>query len=796
MYPERREAWSGRDSERLYQAKVMNVREKLVRNANSPQSDVMRAAAAASFRHETDENGGPNVIYTREFINKERHPTMLIEDVETDPYNTNMYVENRKTEIRKESEDRLQINQENDPDSDSMRRHEMERGSDLGKEKLKPSNSKDMDGADYQRIEIDRGIEVGPDGIKQYRLVLERPKGVGDDLSDDGIIDLDRIDPNRDQYYIRDGNAEILRLVTRGNQEDRPDTLVEDKTRTYMKIDKGKEIIMKRFMEDQRHNSDIDDELKSEIMKQLQRETRIGPFPTQSKTNEIDLKDYVAQLLYRGRNEQLLLNQNLDMDNRTVAYSFNNQETQSLPGQMEISTQTERDFATQTEHLSLLRPPRRKARSDNEISDDDDYDDNEEFYGHEDGKIDIAKAVTALNLGKGWIKRSGKSNRFKKPRRYKIKTPILEEGDSPNESTIKYDTRPAMFKMPEFGLIVNGSGPGAYTENKSSILRRRKMKERITEEAASGKNGDEQQEHRKKDKDGESSENEHTESQTSKSRKSRRDSMEVKKQVLDRINAVGERRAESLNRLYKVVKELQDQEKDAVRWESRQRTASLNRLYSVLNEIQNTNPGFVAMTRTKSLTDLTKDPEGEEENNEDEDLKKDKMVTSTPTESSQEKPTFESAETSFEDVENQQEQKEGSTKRKHSSNARRRLVEKIRIRESFSEPPKISQEVHENLNGSASVDQLSKNFKSKRSKYMDWYRELNDKRNKKRQAKKRAKKAEDDLDSGIAMSQKQFGKVIPKKNQQFLEKKSIFTIAYDEVQTKNIRPDTNASQKY
>ncbi|KAL0280631.1 UNVERIFIED_CONTAM: hypothetical protein PYX00_001863 [Menopon gallinae] len=785
MYPERREAWSGRDNERLYQTKVTNVREKLVRNANSPQSDVMRAAAAASFRHENDENGGPNVIYTREFINKERHPTMLIEDVETDPYNAHTYVENRRTEVRKEPEERLQVNQENDPDSDSMRRHEMERGSDLGKaskDKSKPSNSKEVD-----------GIEVGPDGITQYRLVLERPKGVGDDLSEDGIIDLDRIDANRDQYYIRDGNAEILRLVTRGNQEDRPNTLVEDNSRTYMKLDKGKEIIMKRFMEDQRNNSDIDEELKSEILRQLQRESRIGPLPTQPKPDEIDLKEYVAQLLYRGRNEQLLLNQNYDMDNRTVAYSFNNQETQSLPGQMEISTQTERDFGTQTDHLSVLRPPRRKVRSDNEISDDDDEEyENDEFFGYEDGKIDIAKAVTALNLGKGWVKRNGKSSRFKKPKRYKIKTPILEEVDSPNDSTIKYDTRPAMFKMPEFGLIVNGSGPGAYTENKSSILRRRKMKERITEEAASVKNGDEPQDHRKREKDGDSSENEYTESQKGRSRRSRRDSMEVKKQAMEKVNAVRKKRAESLNRLYKVVKELQDQEQDTLRVESRQRTASLNRLYSVLNEIQRTDPAFGGMKKTKSLTDLSKD----EENGDD--LKKTKIVTSTPTESSQEKP-LESVETSFEDAENQQEQenpKEGNSKRKHSSNTRRRLVEKIRIRESVSEPPKVAEELHENLNSSASVDQLPKNFKSKRSKYMDWYRELNDKRAKKRQAKKRAKKAEDDLDSGIAMSQKQPGKVIPKKNQQFLEKKSIFTIAYDEVQTKNIRPDTNASQKY
>jgi hypothetical protein len=54
---------------------------------------------------------------------------------------------------------------------------------------------------------------------------------------------------------------------------------------------------------------------------------------------------------------------------------------------------------------------------------------------------------------------------------------------------------------------------------------------------------------------------------------------------------------------------------------------------------------------------------------------------------------------------------------------------------------------------------------------------------------------DDDMDSGIAMSSMLMGGGGKKKrNQQLLEKKSIFTIAYDDMQTKQLRPDSSSPQ--
>lgn len=52
-------------------------------------------------------------------------------------------------------------------------------------------------------------------------------------------------EPARDQYYIRDGNAEILRLITRGGEQQRPITLVADQQQ--QQLDSGKDILMRRY---------------------------------------------------------------------------------------------------------------------------------------------------------------------------------------------------------------------------------------------------------------------------------------------------------------------------------------------------------------------------------------------------------------------------------------------------------------------------------------------------------------------------------------------------------------------
>jgi len=71
---------------------------------------------------------------------------------------------------------------------------------------------------------------------------------------------------------------------------------------------------------------------------------------------------------------------------------------------------------------------------------------------------------------------------------------------------------------------------------------------------------------------------------------------------------------------------------------------------------------------------------------------------------------------------------------------------------------------------------------------MDWYKNLNTSKRKVNNTSN-TKRVEDDLDSGIALSS-----LLGSKKSK-LEKKSVFTIAYDDVQMKNIRPDTDSSQK-
>ncbi|XP_053664398.1 cadherin-86C [Anopheles marshallii] len=117
-------------------------------------------------------------------------------------------------------------------DDDSMRRHEMDRGSDLNYERR----------GSFKR----QGHAAAP------QLVAH-----GDD-----------IEP-RDQYFIKDGNAEILRLITRGRNEEeniyvnipqqqqqqRPGATNQPQ---YIMVDNGgKEILMRRYIEEQANGKQI-----------------------------------------------------------------------------------------------------------------------------------------------------------------------------------------------------------------------------------------------------------------------------------------------------------------------------------------------------------------------------------------------------------------------------------------------------------------------------------------------------------------------------------------------------------
>jgi len=163
-----------------------------------------------------------------------------------------------------------------------------------------------------------------------------------------------------------------------------------------------------------------------------------------------------------------------------LATAGENIETQSLPGQTTMATQTDVDSSTQTEPLHLMRPPRRRARSDNDDSYTEEEDEDDEV-----NKKDAVKLNSSGNAIYGfWIKKhrskrrrssfhkgdlrakraGGKGGFFVSGKRHKIKTPILEETESALEAAEGQHDYVAF---------------SSYAQNKSSMLRRRKNKVKV-----------------------------------------------------------------------------------------------------------------------------------------------------------------------------------------------------------------------------------------------------------------------------------------------------------------------------
>lgn len=228
----------------------------------------------------------------------------------------------------------------------------------------------------------------------------------------------------REQHFFREGNAEVLRLVTRGQVEDT--TQSHHPHRPTLIID-GKDIILQRFIEDQksRHELSMQDIEAARSMESHQRSKEvchqqpeiilipdrlelghrqhveeIGPNvqrlvidhgdydPSQKEKEartretirqekqEIVTKDHARSSntqypfhdLELARQNVLLTRLLLEKENRRAGAgamdSTSYLETQSLPGQVAIATQTDRTAATQTDrHV--------KSRSDNDESDNE-----------------------------------------------------------------------------------------------------------------------------------------------------------------------------------------------------------------------------------------------------------------------------------------------------------------------------------------------------------------------------------------------------------------------------------------
>ncbi|XP_034826855.1 cadherin-86C [Maniola hyperantus] len=435
----KREAWSAEQTDlrtkptqwkfnkRHYKSKEPNkpastpggIRHEFVQTAadNDYKDDTRQ-----SFRH----RDGPNIIYTKEmqlqeaFANKHKE---YIEDLE------NGY--DRIATLHHENKEQ---------DDDSMRRHEIDRGSDVG---------------GFLKSDADRNLQ----DKEEHRIKREynAPTSLG-----------------RDQYFIKEGNTEILRLVTRGKNDDeryvnlpvqhqRPVTLIP---RTqYVVVDNGKELLMERFIREQgeeannireRMNNvvtDLDNISNDKDGKIIGQRSHIGidhqnqmhdysnllpdvpgtvPLKSdylQSALLEMQNKSSIHQELLesslRKQNEllhQILIERERMLQNQeTASQGESKLETQSLPGHSVMATQTECHIGTQTESL-LLKEVIRKSRSDNDS------------YSEDESQItsDNSKKVT-------WIKKKKpkKKIKYKDPRRSiriyelkrKIKTPIIEESD-------------------------------------------------------------------------------------------------------------------------------------------------------------------------------------------------------------------------------------------------------------------------------------------------------------------------------------------------------------------------------
>ncbi|XP_045529301.1 cadherin-86C isoform X2 [Pieris brassicae] len=371
---------------------------------------------------------GPKIIYTKEmqlqqaFANKHKE---YIEDLE------NGYDRIATLHHRKEQ------------DNDSIRRHEIDRGSDAGIA-VKSEGIKNTEDKDENRSKV------------EYHDKVNAPTSLA-----------------RDQYFIRDGNTEILRLVTRGHNEEeryvnlpvhqqRPVTLIPQTQ--YVVVDNGKELLMERFIREQGEEAKhIRERMNSKLVTDLD-DISIGKAGQGNAQNQYDgskLQDYnnlqpevpgtvplkaeylqsalldiqnkstinqeLLETSLRKQNEllhQILVEREKMLQNQETASQVESKlETQSLPGHSVMATQTECHIGTQTEP-QVFNDIKRKSRSDN-----DSYSEDESQISAKDD-----------NRKPTWLKRkkSKKKIKYKDPRRSmrtydvkrKIKTPILEESEA------------------------------------------------------------------------------------------------------------------------------------------------------------------------------------------------------------------------------------------------------------------------------------------------------------------------------------------------------------------------------
>jgi hypothetical protein len=634
-------------------------------------------------------------------------------------------------------------------------------------------------------------------------------------------------------------------------------TLVPPRRQDHnVRADNGKEIIMQRFMEDQRNNSS----------------SQQAEAPDTSLLTSLQQQDMLVRRLLEEEarlNNTLLLTEALvaqRQHEQFLATAGENIETQSLPGQTTMATQTDVDSSTQTEPVHLLRPPRRRARSDNDDSYTEEEEREREFNEEDAMRLNSSgSAVHGFWIKKHRskrkrdflqkrdlrLKRAGGKGGFALPgKRHKIKTPILEENESALEGPERQQDHIAF---------------GSYTDNKTSLLRRRNNKAKVTTTS-----GDMEV----------TSVPDHRQSELEASEETPTDSLEEgspsRKEYVSHVKTDDY----TSSRTPKVSSSAMAGER-GVNFDDGGRTSSkIHRVEFQDSEIRGN--GSVSGTRREFLTDkgqvrapsyaVSSDTSGQLSEQESSAEQRNSEYHAGPGfVNEKETKNLRSArsevgldvETSSRNSRRVSITDEGKTNEKNSFSSRR---------ESLSEPGRTEEQ---NLSQRQTVasrakslshinnvgkkkekrrESLNEPVQKKGSRYMEWYKTKREEREKKKREEEEKKKDkqkkkhkpdristsdkklvknvenekrgtlaedrgarkiveedvdkvleeaeeqilkvtvfDDDIDSGIAMSSMLMGGGGKKKrNQQMLEKKSVFTIAYDDMQTKQLRPDSSS----
>ncbi|BES87672.1 Hypothetical protein NTJ_00475 [Nesidiocoris tenuis] len=376
-----RDAWSAEQTRRQWYFNRRNSERRLLLLAERSQLP----------------HGQPNVVYTREMIERRNHEPILrqneliVEDVDGHEY-------------------RLL-----DPSRLSFRRSQ----ADTTSLRRVPSRNSDVHQQQAQQPDLNASHPL-PEN--QADGTMGRP-------------------PTRDEEFFRHGNAEVLRLVTRGkennengNEDEEPTINQPERPYTHEEGD-GKGVIMKKFIED----SNVEANSNELVRASKQENDELLKRAMTMREKDLTTAD-INRLTTIQRD--ILLTRFLVEENRRTRNNSVGDETQSLPGVVTMATQTDSHAETQTDRTYFLK---RRAKSDIEESLSDSED---------NGKRRLKKSVRSRM-------RVEQAVEAFQARPKEIKTPIMEEPEF---------TEGAHF-------LKNGA---AFIETKASLLRHAASRTRLS----------------------------------------------------------------------------------------------------------------------------------------------------------------------------------------------------------------------------------------------------------------------------------------------------------------------------